>query len=182
MKKLFFIITILAIFTVSDTLAQTSADDLKYAKALELGYRSIDNEKYDEALTEFNLAIELNPKIFMGYAGRAEVYLRKGDHEKEIYDINKVIELNPTMLSAYAQRAYAYYMIGDIDKSILDYTKVIEQSSDNKLIAQSYNYRALIYYAKKEYAQALEDLRKALKARKEEKTTVREVYEFCGFE
>jgi Flp pilus assembly protein TadD len=50
---------------------------------------------YDEALTDFDRAIELNPADLLSIGKRGEVYQATGRYDDALTDFNRAIELNP---------------------------------------------------------------------------------------
>ena len=59
---------------------------------------------YDQALTDFNQAIELNPQYHWAIASRGETYRLMGRYEQALADFNQAIELNPQSDWAIAHR------------------------------------------------------------------------------
>jgi Flp pilus assembly protein TadD len=59
---------------------------------------------YYQAISDFNKALELNPKGAMIYLGRGIAYNNWGNHQQAINDCNKAIELNPKYAEAYNNR------------------------------------------------------------------------------
>ena len=66
--------------------------------------------KLIEAISDYNKAIELNPKFAMAYYNRGIVYNDSGKIDQAISDYNKAIELNPKDAEAYA---YAVSLMPD---------------------------------------------------------------------
>ena len=63
---------------------------------------------YDQAIEDFDKAIELNPKLTEAYYNRGNAYYGKKDYDKAIADYNKAIELNPNYAEAYYNRGVMY--------------------------------------------------------------------------
>ncbi|MBU0895005.1 MAG: tetratricopeptide repeat protein, partial [Candidatus Omnitrophica bacterium] len=63
----------------------------------------------DQALSDYNKAIEFDPKDANVYNNRAAAYLKKGNLDQSISDYNKAIELNHEYVDAYNNRAVAYF-------------------------------------------------------------------------
>lgn len=80
--------------------------------------------KFDEAIAEFNKAIEINPNDAQAYNNRGEAYFHKGNYDQAISDSNKAIELDPNSDQAYANRALAYHSKGEYDMAWEDVHKV----------------------------------------------------------
>ena len=48
---------------------------------------------YDQAIADFNKAIELNPSYATAYNDRAVVYANKGDFQRAVADVTRAVEL-----------------------------------------------------------------------------------------
>jgi len=84
---------------------------------------------YDKAMSDYNRAIELDPKNARAYLYRATVYQRQSMYfqfEKPVSDYTKVIKLDPQNSIAYANRGALYHTKGLYEKAVSDFTKVIE--------------------------------------------------------
>ena len=74
-------------------------------------------KRQDQALSDLNRAIALNPHFYFSYINRGAVYHSKGDYDHSILDYTKAIELNPNDPSAYNNRAISYYGKKEYDKA-----------------------------------------------------------------
>ena len=54
-------------------------------------------DEVDQALADFNRAIELDPNNAVFYLNRGAVYQRKKDADRALADYNHAIELNPSL-------------------------------------------------------------------------------------
>jgi len=80
---------------------------------------------WDDAIAEYDRAIELNPRFVEAYFVRGVVYTEgKGQYDKAISDFSKVIEITPEDADAYHNRGVAHYLIGDYSKAWEDVHKV----------------------------------------------------------
>ena len=114
--------------------------------------------QYDQAISELNKAIEMNPKFAEAYLNRGIVYAQaKGQYDQAISDFSKAIEISPQFAKAYKDRGFAYYKKGQYDQAISDYSKAIEI---NPRFADAYFNRAVAYYSKGEYEKAWGDVHK----------------------
>jgi len=75
------------------------------------------NGHYDQAISDFNKSIEINPSYAGAYNNRGLAYCNKGQYDQAISDYNKALEINPAYADAYYNRANAYYSRGDYAKS-----------------------------------------------------------------
>jgi len=128
--------------------------------------------QFDEALKDFDMALETCPTDAMGvklipdyiaaYNNRAIAYTQQGLFDRAIDDYSKCIELDPNGPLAYWNRATARYRNGDRDGAIRDLTKVIHLSpKDDK----AYLHRATAYQEKGEYDRSIADLDRVIELR-----------------
>lgn len=73
--------------------------------------------QYDRAISDFNKALEIEPKSARVYINRGAGYMGKGQYEEAISDFNKAIEINPRYAIAYYGRGLIYYYKKEYDKS-----------------------------------------------------------------
>jgi tetratricopeptide (TPR) repeat protein len=105
-----------------------------------------DNQgQYNEAISEYNKAIELDPKYDDSYNKRGLVYYNKKNYEQAIEDYTTAIQLNSKNTDAYNNRGIVYYQLDQNDKAISDYTKAIEINPE---YAKAYHNRGLTYIIK----------------------------------
>ncbi len=112
----------------------------------------------DEAISDSNKSIELNPDSASAHVMRGSIYTeQKHDLDKGIIDLNKAIELDPNYAQAYLARGFFYDQKGEIDKSIADFSKGLELSP--KFIT-AYISRSYAYVKKRDYDRAIADASK----------------------
>jgi len=107
-----------------------------YTKAIELdanyllyyyrGSAFADIENLDEALKDYNKAIELNKEDAYIYICRGYIFSIKGQEEDAIKDYTKAIELDPKETSVYFNRGISFGKKGYYGKAIIDLTKFIQ--------------------------------------------------------
>ena len=114
---------------------------------------------YDRAISDFNKALEIEPRLAQAYSNRGNAYYLQDKHDKAIADYNKAIEMNPWDIGAYASRGDAYRSKGQYDRAIADCNKAIEIKSS---FAWAYFIRGDAYFGKGQYDQAIADYNKAL--------------------
>jgi len=124
------------------------------------GVAYADHEKYKEALSDYNKAIDIDPKHIEAYNNRgvSKAALRNYTGAKE--DYNKAIELRPSYPDAYYNRGNTFKDINDALSAIQDYTKVLSLNPNH---SGALNNRGLERRVVKDYKGAIEDLNKAIK-------------------
>jgi tetratricopeptide (TPR) repeat protein len=90
------------------------------------GISYAEKEQLNESVSEFNKAIEINPRFASAYRGRGIAYDHKGQLDRAISDFDKAIQINPKDADAYKNRGAAYLDKGQYNQAISDYNKAIE--------------------------------------------------------
>jgi tetratricopeptide (TPR) repeat protein len=119
------------------------------------------NGQWDEAIVEYNKAIEINPGYAQSYFARGGHYVQIGQYDNAISDFTKVIEINPKYAIAYTNRGVACVASKrQYDNAISDFNKAIEI---NPRDADAYLNRGVAYaQGKGQYDKAISDFNKAL--------------------
>ena len=73
---------------------------------------------YEEAIKNFDRAIDLNPNDASAYGNRGTAYGQKGDYEEAIADYTQAIGLNPNDATAHYNRGITYGQKGDYEEAI----------------------------------------------------------------
>lgn len=115
---------------------------------------------YDRAISDFDEAIRLNPKLAPFYGNRARAWGMKGNYDKLITDSSAAIRLDTKDAGAYGNRATGWYYKGDYDKAIADWTESIRLSPQ---YANYYSSRGAAWSDKGDYNKAVADLNEAIR-------------------
>lgn len=107
-----------------------------------------------EALMDYDKAIELKPRYAEAYNNRGIIYYRLGNHEQALMNYNKAIELNPTYAISYNNRGALYDSLGNYDRAIADYNDGIKA---NPRFIDAYYNRGIAYNNIGNYQQAIID-------------------------
>lgn len=96
-----------------------------------LDYFSIGNgcyEKgdYQDAIANYNQALQLNSSFAEAYSWRGAAYYAIGDNHKAIDDFNKGLGINPNNAIAHSNRGAVYSDIGDKHSAINDFNQAIK--------------------------------------------------------
>lgn len=82
--------------------------------------------EYDQAISEFNRTLEMNPIDSEAYKNRGTAYMKKGQYHEAIFDYTKALEIDPKNAEVYNVRGRAYYFDGKYEKSYEDLKKAEE--------------------------------------------------------
>ena len=88
-------------------------------------------EKIDEAISDLNKAIELNPKDPAPLFARAEIYLIQDDTSSARRDLDKAMELNPGSVQGVLLRAYVSAEEGRLPDAINDMKLLVRSFPEN---------------------------------------------------
>ncbi len=90
----------------------------------------IDVGQYQEAISDLDQAITLNPDLATAFNNRANAYANLDQLQSALDDYQEAIRLDPTMALAYYNRALAYTYMDDDQKAGMDVARVIELGLD----------------------------------------------------
>jgi len=110
--------------------------------------------------TDYDRAIELDPKYAYSYNNRGNAKKAKGDFDGAIADFTRAIELAPQDARFYYSRAGGKFSRGDFDGAIADLDRVIELNGKEPV---PYTVRGDLYAKKNQYSAAIKDVQKAIK-------------------
>lgn len=109
---------------------------------------------YENALNDFNHAIELDNKYSRAIARRGETYRLMGKHDKALADFTQAIKLNEKDVRAIAERGQTYYQLGQYEQALSDFNRVIELDESND---QAVTARGDCYFQMRRYEEAIRD-------------------------
>jgi tetratricopeptide (TPR) repeat protein len=81
-----------------------------------------------EAVEEFTIAVELDPKLAAAWSNRGVAYNNMGKWDQAIADYSKAVELNPKDADAWHNRASAYAVLAQWDKAAADSVLAVERN------------------------------------------------------
>ena len=131
-----------------------------YLKRAEL---YVDLEQYDNALKDYESAIQIAPDQLILYEGRANIHFLMGDYNDAISDYNRFLsKTDKSDLKSYAvaigNRGFCYFSMEDYENALRDLNECIQYDPE---YAWAYFTRGQIYQALERYDEAKADYDKA---------------------
>ena len=87
-------------------------------------------EKYEEALTEIELAIKLDPLSLLINYSFAYVHYCSGRYEDALNQYDKTLEIDPTFRGALEGKGYVFSRMGELEKAIKIFKQLYKQLDD----------------------------------------------------
>ena len=84
----------------------------------------------EEALADFNRAIEHEPDNAVALASRGQVFRDLGRYEEALVDFNRGLELDSNLNWAIADRGETYRRMGRNEEALADFNRAIERDPD----------------------------------------------------
>ncbi|MDX2077700.1 MAG: tetratricopeptide repeat protein [bacterium] len=122
-----------------------------------LAYYQIND--YDQALINYDRAVELDATLNDVFSNRGNVYFTLGDYAKALDNYTQAIALSPMDALAYNNRGNAYVLLDERDNALADYNRAIEL---DPMYALAYSNRGNFYRAIGELDLALSDFNNAI--------------------
>ena len=82
-----------------------------------------DNNKLDEALRDYNKAVELKPNSRVAYYNRGNLFRNQERNDEALNDYSKAITLKPDFAEAYVNRGIIKLNSGKKDSACIDFQK-----------------------------------------------------------
>ncbi|MGB5959147.1 MAG: tetratricopeptide repeat protein [Coleofasciculaceae cyanobacterium] len=116
-------------------------------------------QNYQDAITEFSIAIEKAPNLANAYSYRGQAKAELGDIEGAILDYNQLLLIQINNSDGYYNRGNAYYKLEDYEAAIQDYNQTLKI---NPNFALAYYQRGCAYFELENKQQAIEDFHRVL--------------------
>jgi tetratricopeptide (TPR) repeat protein len=93
---------------------------IKTETCLNNGVACYEKGDLDHAISDWDIAIQLNPNYGEACNSRGIAYAEKGDIDRAVSDFDKAIQLDTHSAEVYFNRGWAYYGRGNYDRAIDD--------------------------------------------------------------
>jgi WD40 repeat protein len=89
------------------------------------GMRLCREGNYEAAITDFDQAVKLNPRLADAYYNRGLAYAKLKDYENAIASYTPAIDIHHNWADAHNNRGNAYYKLGNHEQAIADYDQAL---------------------------------------------------------
>ena len=115
---------------------------------------------HDRAISDFNRAIELDPKRPEFFLARGERFHNRGRYKQAIEDFTRAIQIEPNEAASYFARGRSCHYLDEDTRAVADFDQAITLAPD-----EVYNYvaRGESFYAMGNYPAAIRDFDFALR-------------------
>ncbi|HLP88510.1 MAG TPA: tetratricopeptide repeat protein [Nostocaceae cyanobacterium] len=125
-----------------------------------IGNECFNREDYQGAISYYNKALEINPKLAIAYTYRGFAYYYIGQMENAIEDFTKAINTDINYVDAYYGRSIIYYSLRDYNNASKDF---IQATKIDLNYVNSYCYRGIIYHILGDNDNAIKDYTEVIK-------------------
>ena len=117
-------------------------------------------ERFEGAISEYDQAIRLDPKLAEAYTYRGNAYNLLNQYQLAIEDLDEAIRLDPQDAFAYSNRGAAYGRLNQHQLAIEDYNEAIRLDPQD---AFAYSNRGAAYNRLNQYQRAIQDYDEAIR-------------------
>lgn len=116
-------------------------------------------DEYEQALADFNCALELDPDSIDIHYGLARVYGEHEDFRSSITTYDRALELGLKVAKTYNARGWAYHLAGESKRALADFDRALEL---NPKMESAYTGRGWVSLQLGDFQQALVEFNHAL--------------------
>jgi Flp pilus assembly protein TadD len=117
----------------------------------------------EQALAEFNRVLEVDPDHAIANEAAGCVYFRAGLFTEAQAHLNKAVALNPLLWKAHNFLGIIHDRAGEYDEAATEFSAALELHQGNG-VDEIYNNLGVVQIARKDYGEAVETFRLALKS------------------
>jgi tetratricopeptide (TPR) repeat protein len=123
------------------------------------GLSLFDQEDYEGALQEWNMAALLEPENINAFVYQGWALDQQGQFKEAIEKYKKVLKLDPNNVSAYNNWGITLYIMKEFEESILKFRKLIELAPD---YPHGYNNIGYSLFELGKYSEGIEHIKRAI--------------------
>jgi tetratricopeptide (TPR) repeat protein len=123
------------------------------------GFAYLQARRHEEAMRDFNRALELNPRDANAYVGRGTLLTRTGRHVAALKELAHAIEIDPRYAEAYAKRCFVSMMLERADQAVTDCERAVALDPSHR---DAHTNLGVVYAALARYRDAEASYQRAL--------------------
>jgi len=131
-----------------------------YVANANLGAALIEQDKFDQAVEQLQLAIQINPNCAEAYLNLADVYRKLGQYADAIQVYNSVIQVRPAYAPAYYELGNTYDRLGQYQQAVEAYISALKIKPD---YIQAYSNLGVAYGRLGQWQNEIDACSKAIK-------------------
>jgi|GEM_PF-887250 tetratricopeptide (TPR) repeat protein len=116
----------------------------------------VSRKRYNEAISDFEKAVQINPDHEKAYIKLGLVYYGQGDFRKALFCFQKAIFINPSALEAYVNSGAVFFQMGNYEEALLYFKEALRinpRSAETHInlgiaLLQTENFEEAIFYFK----------------------------------
>ncbi len=124
-------------------------------KGLSYYYR----DRFQEALVQDNLALQINPRYERAYSARGGVYFGMNRYDQAVADYTRALEIDPQYAGAYYNRGCVHLKTRQYESAMADFDRTLKINPKH---AGAFHNRGIAHFLQGQYLWALADCRRAL--------------------
>jgi len=97
--------------------SKTEKKEITKEEHFQLAFAAAQRGNLDEAVSEYQQVLQLDPKNAVAHLNLGMVYGRQGKPKDEISEYRKALSVDPDFAQAYFHLGLAYYEQGNLDES-----------------------------------------------------------------
>lgn len=131
---------------------------------------------YSDAIIQFTKAIELDPDYDKAYVQRATAYSRIGEHKHAAEDYDRALAFDEKEAELYYFSGKEWHHYGDNPRALIRLSSAINLKNN---FQEAYQVRREVYVVLQQYEKALEDGKRCLKMKEDDKAyySLAQIYE-----
>ena len=138
--------------------------NLTYSKAIDTAIKLRDENKLNEAIKMYSIAIELKANDFLGQLYRGDVWCELQEYSNALIDFKNAAKENKISHLPYSRIGNLYYEQGKYEEAIKSLDQSIKKNKNNP---EAWNVKGMCSFQQKKYSKCIEEYSQAIEQNNE---------------